>query len=557
MRNDKFKTFFLPAKLTTLSLFMMLILTACGGGGGSTTTEEDDTGSAAISGSVSGTLVIAVNDNGEIVSIDDTTGRTPDVDRDNDGIDESFSFTLEGIPAGTYIRLYLISEGQTFPLYFDSDDDGTPDANVMSLSESSSLALGFIDTADHGYTGKSIPQNNPTDMSGITSGGEDSEIPEELQNPDTAGLSVTELIENGLSYLVNGAALMARTYLAEAVDDTIAGSASGNAARFFYAVTRVVAVAYETYSDRNSTDFNEIGDILHGFGIDRTGTVRSNFDAIAASIDQLTTLPENSPTGADIQTWIENGLIAELEAAITNLDAVTPGFSLETTLPDGTDIEFDYGDVLVVRAAFKTFLAVLQFQASYNLDADIDEIANNFDTMTVESFLSANTDFLTIGTSRISDVKANILSGVDDLQAAVAFMQSETDDQTDDLINFSDISADEIAEFLAYLETIENGLTEEQSLLVYETMNTDWTSDDLIFDLYPLFTGLELRDLLPSFSGNKAYGLFPDPTFGGLVTEDRGWFTMDDYDNSTWEESPDGILDIYGLDDLFFDLVLG
>ena len=43
--------------------------------------------------------------------------------------------------------------------------------------------------------------------------------------------------------------------------------------------------------------------------------------------------------------------------------------------------------------------------------------------------------------------------------------------------------------------------------------------NDFTLDLRPFFAGLDIRqpDLLPPFVGNEPAGLFPDPTFQGII----------------------------------------
>ena len=157
------------------TVIISLALTTCGGGGGG---EEGATGGAAggagggeISGSVSGTTVIAVDDRGDVIASDDTAGRPPDLDRDGDGIPESYSFTLVGIPAEANFRIYLVTGAGVFPMYFDSDGDGVPEANVLSLTSVTDIFLGYVDTS----SGVAVPTNNPLDQ-GCISGGENTDM---------------------------------------------------------------------------------------------------------------------------------------------------------------------------------------------------------------------------------------------------------------------------------------------------------------------------------------------------------------------------------------------
>jgi hypothetical protein len=86
---------------------------------------------------VSGTIIVAVNDNGDIVASDDTTGKT----QDGNG---NYPFTLTGIPTGVNIRVYLITSTGVYPMYFDSDNNTTPDTNVFSLTSAATISLGFV-----------------------------------------------------------------------------------------------------------------------------------------------------------------------------------------------------------------------------------------------------------------------------------------------------------------------------------------------------------------------------------------------------------------------------
>ncbi|MBI3610868.1 MAG: hypothetical protein HY204_09235 [Nitrospirae bacterium] len=152
-----------------LSLFLASsLLMGCGGGGGGSGNGGGGTGT--ISGTVSGTSVIAVNGSGDIIAIDDTTGRTPDANG-------NFSFTLTGIPVGVNIRVYLVEGGGIFPVYFDTNGDGVPDTNVFSLSSVVTINLGFVDTNVAGQIGRAIPQNNPTGNPGVSGGTENTVIP--------------------------------------------------------------------------------------------------------------------------------------------------------------------------------------------------------------------------------------------------------------------------------------------------------------------------------------------------------------------------------------------
>jgi len=484
-----------------------LLLTNCGGGGGG----GDGGGTTStVNGSVSGTTVIAVADD-SIVATDDTIGRVPDLDRDNDGVNESYSFTLSGIPSGRDIRVYVIKHGEIFPLYFDSDGDGTPDTNVFSLTSATTINLGFVDTEIVGQDGRAIPEDDPTDNPDAAGEIEDPDIPASLNQPDIVGLSLSELITNGLDALEEGWVLRAKTYF-EAAEGLAGGSASNDAdtARFFYALTRVAALGFDTYSDGlPGNGLNTLGDILDGFGSPSEDANRSNLAAI--SFPDI--LPANSPTGSELQVFLYGVVLPELEGAISNLDAVSQSFNKQWTEPfDDETVESDYGDVLFFRAVLRGNLALMHVQNAYDLEADIAFTANN--DRTIQQFLTDEPNFLGLAAAPGADLTAAetaISSALDDLDDAIDWMDQETDLQDDDFISLGNATATEISEAkldIASAKDSLSGLTQVRAI----TLNMSL-----------FFTGLDFRNdgplggsLLPPFTGNDPSGFFPDPTFTNI-----------------------------------------
>jgi hypothetical protein len=319
------------------------------GGGGGGGAEPAATGE--ISGVVSGTRVVAmVND--EIVASDDTSERMPDVDKDGDGINESFSFTLTGIPIDSDVGIYLVENGGIYPLYFDSDGDGIPDTNVFSLSSDTVVNLGFVDTNIEGQDGRAIPENNPADNPSVVAQAEDTDLPDSFNEPDTSGLTLGQLNSRGLEALKDAWVLRAKTYF-EAAENLAGSSVSNDAdtARFFYALTRVAALGFDTYSDYiPNNGLNTLGDILDGFGLPADDTKRSNLAAIMFPDP----LPSDSPSGNELQSFLNDVVFPELEGAINNLNTVSEAFNTHWTEPiDDEIVESDNGDVLFFKAMFK------------------------------------------------------------------------------------------------------------------------------------------------------------------------------------------------------------
>ena len=114
-------------------------------GGGTTPTAQ--TG-VSISGTVSGTRIVAVNTSDQIVAEDDTAGRLPSTLG-------HFPFTLANLPVGSNLRLFFISNGSLFPFYLG----GT---NVFTFNNAGPVNLGFV-TMNVG-TGRSTPEFPPRNV---------------------------------------------------------------------------------------------------------------------------------------------------------------------------------------------------------------------------------------------------------------------------------------------------------------------------------------------------------------------------------------------------------
>ena len=126
---------------------LALIFSACtesGGGANGVTSANTVT----VSGTVGGTRIVAMNDNDEIIVEDDTAGRSPSAPG-------QFPFTLAGLPVGSNLRLFFISNSSLFPFYLG----GT---NVFTFNSAGSVNLGFV-TMDVG-TGRSTPELPPMNV---------------------------------------------------------------------------------------------------------------------------------------------------------------------------------------------------------------------------------------------------------------------------------------------------------------------------------------------------------------------------------------------------------
>jgi len=241
------------------------------------------------------------------------------------------------------------------------------------------------------------------------------------------------------------------------------------------------------------------------------------------------TLPTTTPTGSQLQTFAYNVIAPKLQNALTYLNKVPNTFTISWTNPiDSTLYKSDYADVLIYKAAIEAALAAINIQYAYNLDADIATVHNS--NYTVQQFISTYTSFLGLNSSTYLSIAKTYLSpttGVDDpfdnLIAAINKIQARS--TTGYLINLQNVSGTDISKAKSELALAKASLS--GSTDVYEGKDgISGDADDVYINMVPFFAGLNLRSLLPSFTGNKVSSLFPDSTMGGVNV--TGSFINDD-----------------------------
>jgi hypothetical protein len=434
-----------------------------------------------------------------------------DVDRNGDGTNDAYRLTLRNIPLNQNLRIYLESKGVVYPLYFSN---GTGITNVFVLGNETPFDFGFI-TLIKGTAGNSAsPSNSPCSAGGLQCAAAIASIPAALLEPDVSGLSIDQLNANGLNALNEGSILKARTYFEAA--DQLAGSEASNradTARFFFAATTVLAFGFDRLSDNTSNGLNNLGDILDSFGLNPADDVRIN----AEQYPIPAALPANAATAADLQAFAAANVLPEVHKAKASADKISSTFNVTWNEPLLNEfVESDYGDVLLCRAALDGILSVLYAQAAYDLNSDLDDKANN--NQTVQEFLAANPSFGTIksgAASNLSESKTYATSALVNLRSAINAMQSETDDQTNDYVTLADLTPAEIAQAKANIADAMNSLN--GPTFVHDN-EIPYDDKGYTLNLSPFLGGTigSLRALLPSFSGNNVAGGFPDPTMAGV-----------------------------------------
>ena len=155
---------------------LALGLASCGSGGsdggGTTTPTAPPAGTVTLTGAVSGTVIWVLNATNAVIGQFDTAtlNQPPD-----------FPFTFGNVPTGVPLRMFFVTGGAVYPLYFGN-------TNVFTFISGGTVALGLVatDTASGRATTATVPTT-------VTPGPENTNIPQ-IVVPPTASISVTNPI---------------------------------------------------------------------------------------------------------------------------------------------------------------------------------------------------------------------------------------------------------------------------------------------------------------------------------------------------------------------------
>jgi len=149
-------------------------------------------------------------------------------------------------------------------------------------------------------------------------------------------------------------------------------------------------------------------------------------------------------------------------------------------------IEIDLTEIYVALTELHLMKAVGNLFISYNFDVP------SYDSLGLEHMISQTSSFLNLrsgGAQAMSDVKASFVAAVTNLEAAINFLEAETDNQNDDLIR---IGGDGIAQ--ADLDSVQVELQDARDAMddggtytLVEDFNGDGVDQSVAFALGALF----------------------------------------------------------------------
>jgi len=328
-------------------------------------------------------------------------------------------------------------------------------------------------------------------------------------------LTSKELVAKGFSQLntrTSQGVLKAKSYFKLAdIED------SDNSTKFLRAASSVAAIGFDIETDGSSGELKDLGDVIEALGGESVTGAWADLEIILPE-----ELPDTTPSVQEFLDFYDNVVAAEIETALSLLDEITTSFNYVWTEPvSNNEVESDYGDVLFGKSVLKANLGFYYFLKAYNLEmasTELEDLAN--EQITIEQFLNTNESLLKLSSQdSIGKAKSYLTGASEDLLEAIEWMEMETDAQDDDLIRLSDMSSEEIAEAKKIITEVKNSI-ENGRIITIDDDETGGFGTQIV--LQPLLDGLDIRALLPDFSGNEAVGFLPDPTFGGILESIEG-----------------------------------
>jgi hypothetical protein len=354
------------------------------------------------------------------------------------------------------------------------------------------------------------------------------------------GGEVAELNEAGLDALAGGEFtnyVTARNFFAQAVGEIDGDTPQNDAdtARFFYALTRVAAIAAELEGPNpalqavrpQNTSFQTVGDFLDALGYPESP--RTSYTGLEVPATFSTGV-----TAEDGRDFLVGPVRSELLAAIAGLGQVSQSFNvvwvraqnapgLGTPNVDVT-VESDYGDVLSFRSSFRTLLGFVLVVGANDLgSADVGATLNDA-AHTVQSILAGSpTAFTLEDGSLLGQAQTQFDAAIDDGIDAANFIEAETDPQNNDLISLASIPEMTVEEYIA------EALVWQDALFASTTLSNAAGDETASLNLQNYFNGSDsdLRDYLPPFTDNAVSGLFPGVPFGTLYNNYTSDGSMD------------------------------
>lgn len=187
----------------------------------------------------------------------------------------------------------------------------------------------------------------------------------------------------------------------------------------------------------------------YGFLIERGATFDEYSMNPPDNINGDIILPETAPSGEAIRSFLADSFVAALDASIDNLDMAVENWTdtdkyiiAKTKLNTYADIEFDYGDLLLLRAWFKGVKCISLIVSAYDLDVSVRETItlSNAGLFNFKEFLKRYEDLLKLlpttttpsgdGAAMLVEARSVFLGMIEDYLDGTTHIKSDTDTNT-------------------------------------------------------------------------------------------------------------------------------
>ena len=336
------------------------------------------------------------------------------------------------------------------------------------------------------------------------------------------------------SLVQEGRALLEQQKLVEAnakFKQALDADAFHQEANFFYAVTRLLNAVEVNQNGPNSGKMDSIKELLDKFGISQQGRTIYNWTAdFKRDAEDDVILPSTTPKSADIQAFVLNYVLPEIDGSLANLSKIgtdfntyiTPAMSGQTDsgLVLAGNTEIDYGDIALLKAVFQIIKTSIYIETAYNTDIDIYDLYKKAkaDTLkNINQLFSQYPQLLKIKrSSNFAPAKAAFADAIDLYLEASDFIRNENDDQLDDLVSIDPEDLPGENELRDTLNDIKLALNGPKDIRPGTDKYRDPTGDFIRVDLTRLFDSpASLRNYV-GFTANIPC-IPPDPTINGLL----------------------------------------
>lgn len=214
----------------------------------------------------------------------------------------------------------------------------------------------------------------------------------------------------------------------------------------------------------------------------------------------------NPPQIHEIQDLIDNKLLPKVDYALVHLEKVASdthySFIITPEMQGDLEedsLELDMTEIFLIITGLDLLRSFCSIAIAYNFDFP------SYDSTGLAQVMPQNSDFLSLrstGESKLDTAKSAFLDACDNLEDAINFLRSETDNQNDDIIKIDPdgVADEDLDSILTYLPRIRNTLNTSED--VTADFDGDGEDETVAIAVGAFFDPPinNLKDLLPDYT---------------------------------------------------------